>query len=321
MYNAAVHLGECIDSILAQTYTDFELLIVDDGSTDSSRDVVRAYADPRIRLLENAHDYIGSLNLLLREARGRYVARMDADDLMLPDRLQVQVDYMEAHPEVDILGGGMTYFGGAHGTALPQPGERPLTFSLFMRGCALMHPTVMMRRASIEAHGLRYEQEFIYAEDYRLWVMALEAGLRLVNLDRPLIKYRVSPAQVSAVHKAAQDEAGRRVKEEIVRWQTRSEVPWALPSPLRLPDTPNLLTVIIPFLNEGEEVVATVRSVRQTVGDRVDILVVNDASYDGFPYGEQLASYGVHYVLNRTRRGVAASRDLFPAARRPHAFL
>lgn len=310
VYNASAHLGECIDSILAQTYTDFELLIVDDGSTDSSRDVVRAYADPRIRLLENTHDYIGSLNLLLREARGRYVARMDADDLMLPDRLQVQVDYMEAHPEVDILGGGMTYFGDAHGTALPQPGGKPLTFSLFMRGCALMHPTVMMRRASIEAHGLRYEQEFIYAEDYRLWVMALEAGLRLVNLDRPLIKYRVSPAQVSAVHKAAQDEAGRRVREEIVRWQTRGEVPWALPSPLRLPDTPNLLTVIIPFLNEGEEVVATVRGVRDTVGDRVDILVINDGSYDGFPYGERLAPYGVHYVLNRMRRGVAASRDL-----------
>ena len=220
------------------------------------------------------------------------------------------VEYMEAHPEVDILGGGMTYFGDAHGTALPQPGGKPLTFSLFMRGCALMHPTVMMRRASIEAHGLRYEQEYVYAEDYRLWVMALEAGLRLVNLDRPLIKYRVSPAQVSAVHKAAQDEAGRRVKEEIVRWQTRSEVPWALPSPLRLPDTSNLLTVIIPFLNEGEEVVATVRGVRDTVGARVDILVINDGSYDGFPYGEQLASYGVHYVLNRTRRGVAASRDL-----------
>ncbi len=310
VYNAAVHLGECIDSILAQTYTDFELLIVDDGSTDDSRDVVRAYTDPRIRLLENTHDYIGSLNLLLREARGRYVARMDADDLMLPDRLQVQVDYMEAHPEVDILGGGMTYFGSEHGTALPQPGERPLTFSLFMRGCALMHPTVMMRRASIEAHGLRYEREFIYAEDYRLWVMALEAGLRLVNLDRPLIKYKVSPAQVSAVHKVAQDEAGRRVKEEIVRWQTRGEARWALQSPLRLPDTPNLLTVIIPFLNEGEEVVATVRGVRDTVGDRVDILVINDASYDGFPYGEQLASYGVHYVLNRMRRGVAASRDL-----------
>lgn len=140
--------------------------------------------------------------------------------------------------------------------------------------------------------------------------MALEAGLRLVNLDRPLIKYRVSPAQVSAVHKAAQDEAGRRVKEEIVRWQTRSEVPWTLPSPLRLPDTSNLLTVVIPFLNEGEEVVATVRGVRDTAGDRVDILVINDGSYDGFPYGEQLAPYGVHYVLNRTRRGVAASRDL-----------
>lgn len=90
VYNGAAHLRECIDSVLEQTFTDFELLIADDGSTDDTCAIVRSYTDPRIRLLQNRHDYIATLNLLLDEARGRYVARMDADDLMRPDRLRTQ---------------------------------------------------------------------------------------------------------------------------------------------------------------------------------------------------------------------------------------
>ena len=111
MYNAAPHLRECLDSVLAQTFRDFELLIVDDGSTDDSVDIVRSYTDPRIRLLLNRHDYIGSLNLLLCEARGKYIARMDADDVMVPQRLALQFAYMEAHPDVDLLGGNMVTLG------------------------------------------------------------------------------------------------------------------------------------------------------------------------------------------------------------------
>ena len=84
MYNAAPYLCECVDSILAQTFADFELLIVDDGSTDSSTDIVRSYSDPRIRLICRPHGFIKSLNTLLSHARGEYIARMDADDIMLP---------------------------------------------------------------------------------------------------------------------------------------------------------------------------------------------------------------------------------------------
>lgn len=105
MYNASAYLRECIDSILCQTFGDFELLIADDGSTDESRYIVRSYDDPRIRLIENEHDYIGSLNLLLKEARGKYIARMDADDIMVSFRLEAQFGYMERHVEVDVLGG------------------------------------------------------------------------------------------------------------------------------------------------------------------------------------------------------------------------
>ena len=119
VYNAARYLTECIDSILAQTFTDFELLIVDDGSTDNSRDIVRSYHDKRIRLIENRHDYIGSLNKLLDEAKGKYIARMDADDVMMPYRLAAQFGYMEKHIEVGVLGGGFQQIGQLHSKFKP----------------------------------------------------------------------------------------------------------------------------------------------------------------------------------------------------------
>lgn len=127
MYNAARYVRECIESILNQTFADFELLVVDDGSTDGSVEVVRSYDDPRIRLLENEHDYIGSLNLLLEEAKGKYMVRMDADDVMVPDRLQVQFDYMEEHGEIDVLSGGMLYIDGKGNYVLPSVVGRPIT--------------------------------------------------------------------------------------------------------------------------------------------------------------------------------------------------
>lgn len=96
VYNASRYLRECIDSVLSQTFADFEFLIADDGSDDDSAAIVESYADPRIRLIRREHGYIASLNCLLDEARGRYIARMDADDVMLPDRLRLQFDYMEA---------------------------------------------------------------------------------------------------------------------------------------------------------------------------------------------------------------------------------
>lgn len=110
VYNRAKYIGECIESILQQTFTDFELLIVDDGSTDETCDVILSYNDPRIRLILGEHDYIGSCNRLYDEAKGKYIARMDSDDLMLPNRLRIQYEYMESHPEVDILGGGAIFF-------------------------------------------------------------------------------------------------------------------------------------------------------------------------------------------------------------------
>ncbi len=308
MYNAAPHLRECLDSVLAQTFRDFELLIVDDGSTDGCVDIVRSYADPRIRLLLNRHDYIGSLNLLLSEARGKYIARMDADDVMVPQRLALQFAYMEAHPDVDLLGGNMVTLGTSDCLYDTSGPCRRVTLQDMLAGCCLVHPTVMFRTATVRAHGLAYEADYIYAEDYRLWMRMLQLDLQLRNLPDVLVRYRFSDGQISHRHADRQAATSQRIRREMRAWQARTEAEVAAEE-IAFPPSGNELTLVIPFINEGEEVARTVRSARQYVGDAVDILVVNDHSYDGYDYEADLAGLNVRYVYNRINIGAAASKE------------
>ena len=110
-YNTERYIREAIDSILCQSFTDFECIVVDDGSTDNTRDIIRSFDDRRIVLIENKHDFIGSLNLGLDTARGRYIARMDADDIMHPDRLKIQHTIMETEPSITVCSTWMRQFG------------------------------------------------------------------------------------------------------------------------------------------------------------------------------------------------------------------
>lgn len=193
MYNAAPYLRECVDSILAQTFTDFELLIVDDGSTDGSVDIVRSYADPRIRLICRPHDFIASLNTLLDEARGQYIARMDADDVMLPDRLQAQYDYLTGHPEVaavcsqadriDQTGAVIGRIG--HGDDIMR-----ITPRMMCETNHICNPSTMMRRDIVSEAGLRYEREYEFAEDYRFWSRVVSECGPVDCLPKQLLNYR-----------------------------------------------------------------------------------------------------------------------------------
>lgn len=307
MYNASAYLHECIDSILCQTFADFELLVVDDGSEDGSIAVVESYTDPRIRLIRNKHDFIASLNLLLQEARGKYIARMDADDVMMPDRLEKQFNYMEEHPDVDILGGAILCFGNS-GSETVTYNEQPVNARDLFNDPVLAHPAVMMRAESVS--GILYEPEFIYVEDFRFWCQALRKGLKMLSLPDVVIKYRVTASNICSVHKEEQRVSAARVRHELEEWVTASEARFALPSGEPLPETGKSLTAIIAFLNEGDELAKTVSEIRRTVGEAVDIIVINDCSFDGRGYHEELAPYGVHYIVNRHRLGVAASRDL-----------
>ena len=308
VYNTSLYLKECMDSILNQTFTNFELLIVDDGSTDNSVEIIKSYTDSRIRLIEKKHNYMETCNLLLDEAKGKYVARMDADDIMMPYRLQVQYDYLEANPQIDILGGSIRFFGAEERDNILYH-EGDITLESMLDGCRVAHSTTMMVRARINEFHIRYAQEFVYAEDYHFWVQALISGLRIKNLKQILTKYRRSDHQVSSIYNQEQHRKAKMVQKKISRWLSRSEEEWAMKEQIIVPESVNKLTVIIPFLNEKEEVLRTVQSIRESVGALVDILVINDQSNDGYNYRDELRSYNVTYLYNIERKGVAASRD------------
>ncbi|MEG1728634.1 MAG: glycosyltransferase [Bacteroidaceae bacterium] len=283
--------------------------MVDDGSTDESCEIIESYSDERIRLIRNRHDFIGSLNLMLSEARGKYIARMDSDDVMRKNRLEVQYHYMENHPDVALTGCNQIFFGASNGILRKTNEEQQVTVRDLLSNC-ISHPTIMARKSVIEEYNLNYESSYIYAEDYRLWVRMAQLGLRLINLPDVLLEYRVSVNQVCSVHHDAQMLVTERIQGEVSRWLSRDEEEYARKHPVVIEPTNKKLTVIIPFLNENVEVARTVASVRQTIGNAVDILVINDQSNDGFNYRESLNPYHVYYVYNEERKGVAASRDL-----------
>jgi len=223
MYNASKHLRECIDSVLSQTFENFEFIIVDDGSTDDSVNIVASYNDDRIRLVRNNHDYINSLNLLLDEAQGKYIARMDADDVMMSERLQIQYDYMENHASVDLVASGMNYIGGRIKAYEPPVINRCLNPKDMLQNCCIAHPTVFVKTDVIRRYGLQYREEYKYAEDYKLWVDMLMCGLHLVNLNVPLINYRVSHSQISHVKSDIQTSISCKIQNELcpVDWSHR----------------------------------------------------------------------------------------------------
>ncbi|MEG1580702.1 MAG: glycosyltransferase, partial [Bacteroidaceae bacterium] len=298
-----------IDSILAQTFTDFELLIVDDGSTDSSCKIIESYSDERIRLIKNKHDFINTQNTLLREATGKYIARIDNDDRMLCNRLKVQVDYMENHPEVDVLGTGVQYFGIIEGQYLPQTLYKAITMQEMLKGNVIYNPSVMIRRHTIEMHSLRCEERYKYADDYGLWMNMLSLGLHIENIPDILTEYRTSKTQTSVKFSQLQIKAAQAVEEDSRIFISRLERDAAKKS-APIVDTEKKLTLIIPFLNEGVEVARTVASAREFAKDEVDIIVINDRSDDEYHYYEELKPYNVFYLFNEKRLGVAASRDL-----------
>lgn len=191
-YNAAKYLREAIDSILAQTYTDFEFIIINDGSTDDTRAIIQSYDDPRIVYLENETNsgICVTLNKGLDAARGRYIARMDADDISLPERLAVQVAFMDAHPDIAVCGTDIQVFGEGLKDYVFQQIHSPedCVAGLLFNPC-LAHPSVIIRRSILEANHLRYNDEFRGLEDFELW-WNISKFSKLNNIAIPLLKYR-----------------------------------------------------------------------------------------------------------------------------------
>jgi glycosyltransferase involved in cell wall biosynthesis len=200
VHNAGRFLDNAICSIRLQTLTDLELIIVDDGSTDGSTEILRehAAADPRVSVLRVSHGGVArALNRGLIAARAELVARMDADDEAKPDRLERQLAALEAQPDIAVLGTGCEFIdadGRVISAFVPKADPAELREDLLKANC-LMHPTVTMRRRLVLAIG-GYRPVFAAAEDYDLWLRLSERH-NLSNLPDLLLRYRSHDAQAT----------------------------------------------------------------------------------------------------------------------------
>ena len=220
VYNGEEYLRPAIESILRQTFTDFELIVVNDGSTDTSRDIVLAFDDDRIRLLDNSRN-LGlspSLNRGLETARGEFVARLDADDIATPDRLSRQVQFMDRNPEVSLVGGAYRQID-SQGRVIRR-GHWPrhhvqLRWSLLFY-CPFNHSGVTWRRQTVSEAVGPYDQSFRYAMDWEYW-SRIASRLRVANLRRVVTLYRLGPHSMSSNHPRVQEEI-----EMARRWSLRA---------------------------------------------------------------------------------------------------
>jgi glycosyltransferase involved in cell wall biosynthesis len=201
-YNVAEYIGTAIESVQAQTVTDWELLIVDDGCTDDTVEVVKRYAaDPRIRLLHRENGGIAAArNTALRESTGRFLAILDSDDVWDPRYLATELEVFARHPDVDIVTGNGWFLGGRrHGTpARPWPDKRPQpTLARILGDEEAIFIMSVMRRRVYELVG-EFDERLRSNEDYDYWLRAAIAGCRFLRNDEPLSYYRRREDSISA---------------------------------------------------------------------------------------------------------------------------
>ncbi len=199
-YNTPVDiLREAVESILWQTFRDFEFIIIDDGSTNDSVDYLNRLEDKRIRLIRNPEN-IGitkSLNIGFKAAHGQYIARMDADDISFPERFEKQLAFMEAHPDVIVCGTNVEFFGFESFVPKRQIHDmKTYRINLLFYNPGPMHPTVFFNRALLERYQITYDENLIYAQDYGIWTEIAACG-KISILPEVLLKYRIHAQQVS----------------------------------------------------------------------------------------------------------------------------
>lgn len=216
VYNCALYINAAMDSILNQTFDDFEFLIIDDASTDSTVSIIKSYNDPRIQFIEKPVNtgYTNSLNYGLSIAKGKYIARMDGDDISVPERFQKQYDFMEANPDVVLCGSSYQIIG------TDKISKHPLVHEeikvKLISGCYIAHPTVMFRKATFDYYDLQYDTNMEPAEDYDLWSRLVFLG-KIANIKEVLLYYRVHSQQTSIVRSERQGKISREIRNRMLQ--------------------------------------------------------------------------------------------------------
>ncbi|MBI9073494.1 MAG: glycosyltransferase [Melioribacteraceae bacterium] len=200
VYNSELYLKEAIDSILNQTFQNFEFIIVDDGSEDNSKKIIKSYKDDRIRFFEREHlGIVNQLNFGIKKARGKYIARMDSDDLSLSNRLEKQFEYLQKFPNVKLVGTDIKiinedskeiYIRNYPKTAAEIEYQMPI-YSAFC------HPAIMIEKKTIISFN-GYDEKLESAEDHILFLQMLENSIEMRNLSMTLLKYRIHMKSVTS---------------------------------------------------------------------------------------------------------------------------
>lgn len=202
VYNADLYLAEAIESILSQTYRNFEFILICDDPSEKTREIIEKYSksDPRIiPYYQKKEGLVAALNKGCRLAKGKYIARMDADDISFPGRFEKQLDFLEAHPEIDVCGTGAEIYSDNNDSCLfsPPESQNEIKFFLLFDNC-LAHPSIMMKTSWIQRNG--YNENAVFFEDYELWLRTLNTS-GISNTKDVLVKLRKHPDNISELHK------------------------------------------------------------------------------------------------------------------------
>ena len=217
VYNGERYLREAIDSVLAQTYRDFELWVVNDGSTDGTVAIVDSYTDPRVKRVDNPHNMglVATLNRAFAMVESPYIARMDDDDIWHPQKLELQMALLKSRPDVGVCGTSIHKFGDVDAIHIfPEESDALKVGLLFY--CMMSHPSVVYRRSMLVETGLTYRKDYFPAEDYKMWLDVLKQS-NIYNLQQPLVEYRQHGGQICREKKEEQILLERRLREEQLR--------------------------------------------------------------------------------------------------------
>lgn len=229
------YLRDAIDSILSQTYTNFEFIIIDDASADESLNCILSYDDSRIKLIQNSKNYglTKSLNIGFKASCGKYIVRMDSDDIAMPRRIETQVAFMENNSDVIVCGSWFEKFG------VENQIRKPIIINSELYRCQLLfsntpitmcHPSVIIRKSMLISNNIKYDETIKRAQDYALWVSCSKYG-RMAIIEEVLLKYRTHNDQISIEKKEEQygfadlisrkqlQEIGIEYQQEENRWR------------------------------------------------------------------------------------------------------
>jgi glycosyltransferase involved in cell wall biosynthesis len=216
VYNGGAFLEEAMESILGQDYREFELIVINDGSTDNTEEIIQKLSDNRIVYVRNEKNLglIASLNRGLELAKGDFIARMDADDIALPERFSKQMELFAKDTDTVVVSSDYIFLKDGKESPVTNFNDSDELKAVLLFSPCFAHPTVMIRNV-FSNKSLGYDPTFIHAEDYRLWTELAEYG-KFQNVSSPLLKYRSHPAQVSTSYKDVQMKSSAEVRKSYL---------------------------------------------------------------------------------------------------------